>query len=104
MMLPAMLEVGVERHVDSSSGVDIHYEKYGHVVSVFCGTGKFTAAHNANTTIFTLPEGFRPTSVISTPDYGTNGTRVRILGGGDIRPWVAKAAESNVIFMVTYLV
>lgn len=104
MKRPAKLDVGMVEHVDSSSGVDIYYQRSGHVVSVFCGTGNLTAAHDANTTIATLPEGYRPSSVISTPDYGTNGVRVRILGNGQIRPWVAKAVGNNVIFMVTYLV
>jgi hypothetical protein len=103
MKRPAKLDVGLVEHIDSDSGVDIHYLRSGHVVSVFCGTGKFKAAHDANTTIATLPDGFRPTSLMSTPDYGTNGVRVRIFSNGDIRPWVAKAKNDNVIFLATFL-
>lgn len=87
-----------------ADGVQIHCRRYGNVVCISCGDGTLKSAYAAKATIATLPEGFRPPALLSVTDFGTSGTRVRIMGSGSIQPFAAKDAGDTVIFTATYVV
>lgn len=87
-----------------ADGVNIHCRRYGNVVCISCGDGSLKSAYAAKATIATLPEAFRPPALLSVTDFGTDGTRVRIMSGGGIQPFAAKSAGDTVIFTAVYVV
>lgn len=114
---PLMTEYDqISDHYDGSGdpdGVLINCYRYGNVVTVSCGQGRLRSELNAQATIATLKDQFKPTATLSSPDYGTDGTRVRILTNGIIQAMVAKNKYKdksgndvmpNVIFCATYVV
>lgn len=86
------------------NGAIIECRRYGNVVNISCGTGALSRAFTAHSDVVTLPSEYWPSSLISTPDYGTNGTRVRITNGGAVQTWAAKARGDNLIFSACYVV
>lgn len=104
MAQSTITRLGTISGTDRTTGAEIQFYRYGNVVTVSCGTGTFSAAHAAKGTLITLPSQYIPPTLVSTPDYGTNGTRIRVTTGGAVQNWAAKSAGDNVIFCVTYIV
>ena len=56
-----------------NSTYKIYYRKYGHIVHLYCwNNGALNIA--ATTALGTLPAGYRPTTTIFIPIYGSYGT------------------------------
>ena len=86
------------------NGIIVECRRYGNVVTVSCGTGTLKRSFYAHGDVLTLPSKYWPSSLISSPDYGTNGTRVRITPTGALQTWAGKAVGDNILFTATYVV
>lgn len=104
-MIPMMQPYPISNESVTFKGISFSLSRYGRVVSVAASSGTTSEAIGSGSTIGTIPEKYRPTSLIAVKNVIDNnaGSRIQITSAGAITIFDAVAKGAYIRFNATFV-